>query len=1117
MTQPTNRCPDQAICEFDPRLRPRREPAIGRFWFAKSMLVLLALACSSTSNRCAAQYSTIQYPSVQYPTSQPVITSYPSSSYPTSSYPTSSYPTSSYPSSSYPVVSYPGSQPVITSYPSSTYPAAQSYPTASSVISQPIRSSVVTHPTRVWSDSGNTASTSTVSESPIDASQSTNRQRDDDRDLAQNPLTRLASTRDYDSPRYDSQRRDRYSHMNESRPWPVEPPSPYGSSQIESARQSEARFRSIAQSTSPTTATVADENADLAQQWIDLATAYNNLSQRVDEANTQLRSTQRDFDDVNSKITHYGLTPTVGLLLRHKKEQLDLWQVQDSQTLYTSSELGRSRQKQLELEMVRHDGSDPTGQAKEILTSAGLHANNPERSTLSAQIQNLLDQRRSWLSSLQQGYQDYQHKLSELDSASTESAKLTDEYRQLIDRHVTWIRSGDPLAFRDLRNLKSGIAALFDSRRSQDFGYSFGQKWEANPVSGIGLIATILVVILVRLFARSWLVSIGNRKKMKDASDNSRKVVAGLLTTLLASLYPYMLYAIGNWLSTGVVSESTLHAASGFFAASLVALGVEVPRQLLRTSGYIDKHVDITLPGRERAFTYLTLIGFGLVLAAYVVTLMGLIDRGMWRDSVARFGFIAALSLVAWTAHRALRPNGGYLEPLIAKFGGKVIHRVRYVLYIAGIGFPLAMIALSSLGYGFTANELIKRAIITMSALSIAATVWAGVKIVSAHLWQMLTGSTPPPPKHDAYGPIDAPNESEVGILGEHFLELKHHLAFLCQCALVLGAIACIGWMWLDVFPNARMGNPVVWTIQDTITETSLDATGDTITNTIVTPRPVTAFHLLLAVGTLFIAFQVAKLLPALFDALVLQRVSFDEGMEHFTLVMGRCLLFGIGCLIACTLIGVRWQTIQWLAVGLMVGLGFGLQDMVRNLFGGLIVLFEKPARLGDFISVGKVTGRVAAQKFRTTVLSDDDGREVIVPNKNFVSEEVVNWMGAGRLSVIPIEVAVTRDERPADICRTLQELIIDQPDVLLTPAPQATLVCVGKRSQRIELRAWIEDGSDASRFRDSLLTTVRRFLDQKKWLASVQPSQPSMRDLENSDSHGSRRSPIGGNRKRSA
>jgi potassium-dependent mechanosensitive channel len=486
---------------------------------------------------------------------------------------------------------------------------------------------------------------------------------------------------------------------------------------------------------------------------------------------------------------------------------------------------------------------------------------------------------------------------------------------------------------------------------------------------------------------------------------------------------------------------------------------------------------------------------------------MSLLDHGTWDGSISRLGFMAAMVLVAFMSHLALRPNGGYIEPLIAKFGGSVIHRVRLMLYVLGVGFPLAMIALSALGYGFTASELIKRAIITLVSFQIGATLWAAAKILSAGAWQTLTGSTPPPRQYDQYGVIDTPADTVSGTLAEHSLELKHQLAFLSQCGLVLGAIVCFGWLWIDVFPNIRTGNPVVWTVEDTVTQSSVDALGQTVTSSFVETTPVTALHLLLAAATLFVAFQLAKLLPAMFDALVLQRVSFDEGMEHLSLVLGRCLLFGIGCFIACKWVGIRWQAIQWLAVGLTIGLGFGLQDMVRNLFGGLIVLFEKPARLGDLITVGRVTGRVASQKLRTTVVSDEEGREVIIPNKNFVSEDVVNWRGAGRLHVIPIEVAVKRDERPADICRSLQELAIEQEDVLLTPAPQATLVCVAKGSQRIEVRAWIERGQDPSRFRDHLLKVTREYLRDRKLLTTNQPPQPTLQNPADAMSRESYRS----------
>lgn len=875
----------------------------------------------------------------------------------------------------------------------------------------------------------------------------------------------------------------------------------YDGASIDSARRSADRFRDLSLSLPSAVGEIAHGNADFADRWARLAENMETLSGRVNEANRKLQTTTRDFNEVIAKIDEYGLTPTIGLLLRDKQEQLDQWQAHDSQTLFASQEIGRSRQEQLELEMVRWDGSDVTSQTNELLAQPGVNPSGLTNPIIARQIADLLRHRYGWLEALRQGYHDYQQKLGELDAATTASAKLSDDYRRLIDRHVMWIRSGDPVGVSDLGRVKPGLAAFFSTRRSGEFGIALEKKWKANPATAIGLLSALMLIAIVRWRAKVLLLAIGERKQMRASTPATRQVLSSFLTVVVSSGIPLMLYSIARWLDGGVVSESTLHAASGCYAASLVAWMVEVPRQVLRKFGYVDQFVHVDLPRRDRGTAYLTLIGFGLVLAAYVVTFSALFDHGIWRDSVSRFGFIGSMCLVAWTAHLALRPKGGFLEPLIAKLGGSVIHRVRVVIYLIGIGFPFAMIAASALGYGDTANELIKRGTFTLVGLTIAATLWGGIKILSAMAWQTLAGSNKNIANRETfrstyrYGEVESHAEV-TGVLGEHYLELKHQLAFLCQCALVLTGIVGFGWLWIDMFPHVRMGNPVVWTVQDNVPTSVIAADGQRVAGSMIEETPVTAVHLLLAAATLFVAFQLAKLLPALFDALVLQRVSFDEGMEHFSLVLGRCLLFGVGCLIACQWIGVRWQTIQWLAVGLTIGLGFGLQDMVRNLFGGLIVLFEKPARLGDFITVGRVTGRVAAQRLRTTVLSDDEGREVIIPNKNFVNEDVTNWMGAGRLNVIPLEVAVSRDQRPADICRKLQELVIDQDAVLLSPAPQATLVCVGKRTQRIEVRAWIEPGPHPERFRDELLRVVRRFLDDENILAADQPAQPDMDEV---------------------
>lgn len=871
----------------------------------------------------------------------------------------------------------------------------------------------------------------------------------------------------------------------------------YHDDRVDHARRVAQQYRAAAYQLGPL-ANLATETAEFVDAWADLAVSYQGLAGRIYDADLTLATTQREYNDVRQRLDDYGLSPTVGLLLQNKKEQLYRLKLTDQASRLAADEIARTRENQAKLEMVSVNGADPNLQASGLLSSLGQPIRIEAESQLLPLLVEHLKQRHQWLETLRLGYQDYQQTLSQLDSTLSAHSRLTDDYRRLIDRKIIWIRSGRTMTLADGWKLDDGLESLFAVQRSGQLGDALRKKWDANPIRGIGLLMTIAALLLVRWYARHWIVAVGARKRMRDASRDRRKVVASLLTPIAAAALPAALYVTARWLCSDVVYEPTLQVGKAFYATALIALTVGLPQQLLTNFGLIDRHTDIEMPRRARASAYLGVVGVGLSIAAYLVVMLSQIDHGVWRESAARVLYLLALALAAWTFHLALRPRGGAILPLIGAIGGGLIDRLRWVIYLAAVGFPLAMMLLIVLGYPFTANQLILRAAVSLSGLTILATWWPGLTILAGHLWLQLTGTAVPPAEPSPYRSFDdeppAPKQV-VGVLVEQNLELKHQLAFLFQCGLTLVVLASLGWLWIDAFPNLRLGNPVVWTVNHEVFSTTLGPAGEEIQQASWQQTPITALHLIAAAATLFVAFQLAKLLPGLFDALVLQRVSFDEGMEHLLLVIGRTVLFGAGCLLACQWIGLQWQTIQWLAVGLAIGLGFGLQDMVRNLYGGLVVLFEKPARLGDLITVGRVTGRVAAQKLRTTTIADHDGREVIVPNQAFVSEDVTNWMGAGRLKTVALEVAVNRQERPADVCRMIQQLVIEQSGVLLSPAPQATLVCVAKNSQRIEVVAWIEDHQNASRFRDDLLRTVSMFLREKGLMVAGQPKQPELRE----------------------
>ncbi len=459
-------------------------------------------------------------------------------------------------------VSYPHSYPVTNSYPANSYPAS-SYPVEQPVAvnqAPPFVGSNVSYPSMVIRESS--TQNSTISSAPVHASaaprtstsafRSTPIVRNGSFDTTNsNPNSRPSSRGDSvarltSNKTYGSRPQFPFADSLDARRPAVEPVSPYGLAMSQSARQSATQFRMIAQSALPIAAEIANENANFAEQWANLAESHSALSDRVGDATTKLLATTGDFEDVNSKLTKYGLTPTIGLLLRHKKEQLDAWQVHDSQTFFASQELNRSRQKQLELEMVRYDGADAARETAEILADAGYDSTSFQHATLASQVHGLLLQRGQWLGSLQRGYQDYQQKLGEFDATATASAKLSSDYRKLIDRHITWIRSGDPVSIRDLHNFNGGLSALFDSRRSADFGPTLERKLKSNAVGGIGLLAWIVLISLARWRAKSWLVSIGSGKRMREATANSRKVAAGVLTTVVALAIPGILYAIAT-------------------------------------------------------------------------------------------------------------------------------------------------------------------------------------------------------------------------------------------------------------------------------------------------------------------------------------------------------------------------------------------------------------------------------------------------------------------------------------------------------------------------------------------------------------------------------------------
>jgi len=218
----------------------------------------------------------------------------------------------------------------------------------------------------------------------------------------------------------------------------------------------------------------------------------------------------------------------------------------------------------------------------------------------------------------------------------------------------------------------------------------------------------------------------------------------------------------------------------------------------------------------------------------------------------------------------------------------------------------------------------------------------------------------------------------------------------------------------------------------------------------------------LLLAGFLGLLFLLsARNLPGLVEILLSRSTLMDApGRYTFTMLL-RYVLAVVAVIVVFSLLGLRWSEIQWLVAALTVGLGFGLQEIVANFVAGLIVLLERPVRVGDTITVGEYSGTVSKIRGRATTIVDWDNREIVIPNMMFISNHLINWTLSDTTTrlVIPVGVSYASD---VDLVKeTLLEVAHNDPHVLEDPESVVYFLRFGDTALNLELRVFVSQMAD--------------------------------------------------------
>jgi len=221
---------------------------------------------------------------------------------------------------------------------------------------------------------------------------------------------------------------------------------------------------------------------------------------------------------------------------------------------------------------------------------------------------------------------------------------------------------------------------------------------------------------------------------------------------------------------------------------------------------------------------------------------------------------------------------------------------------------------------------------------------------------------------------------------------------------------------------------------------------------------PVTPSSIIMFVIVITAFFLLSRLLQKILKNQVLTRFQIDPGTQYTLSRISHYIIMIIGCLFAFQFIGIDLSGLAVIIGLLSVGIGFGLQNVTSNFISGLILLFERPIKIGDRITVGHTEGDVIAINMRSTTIRSLNNISIIVPNTEFISSQVINWSHGDPKVRLVVQVGVSYNSDLDAVFRALQEVAEESPNVLKNPAPDVLFSGFGDSSWNMELRIWLED-----------------------------------------------------------
>ena len=851
---------------------------------------------------------------------------------------------------------------------------------------------------------------------------------------------------------------------------------------LETARrrtETEARLRQAREQLSqqfPGLRQVAGENQQLAEQARTVNHSLEEVASRLEQTRSRLDRLTRQYTLTREKVATVGLTEVIGQLLRKQKESLPDPAAYRNAIRERQQDVRDAQLAVFRVDEDRSELSDVEVRARRLVEQAGEELVPEEREQVHETAIELLTLQRELLDTLAQSYNRWFDDLISLDAAEQQLIEVTVEYGDFIDERVLWIQSEGRLTLADFPAAAEGVAWLLRPQAWRAVAESL--RLDAVRSPGRWVLAIVLLIVWTGSFRRmrNELRQRGIAAARSTCQAFLPTVRSCLLTLGLAMFWPAVIGFVGWRLQPSVTGDNfTASVGAGLLSVAVILLPLQLLRQVSRSGGLGAAHFGWPSYSLLLLKRYLRVLAFIALPLIFVSTVGAHHATSGSQYAMARVSFILALLATSWCLKRLLQPASGVLKEHLLYQPGGLINRTRYLWYPLAVLLPASLAAISVFGYGFTAGQLVIRLFFSLVLI-------LGCVLLGAFLrrW-LLIGRRRIAIRQARQRAVEATSTdgtspaSPVRVDEEQGVDLSvidAQTRKLLNTAIVCTASICLWLTWIDTVPALRILDRVeLWNVEvASPTEQpeglTLPATGGADapagTSPAVATAPATGWRAV-TLGDVSKAVLVAVLmivavrnLPGLLEMALLRHLPIDAAGRFAVTTLTSYAIIVIGLLLTFGALGVGWAKVQWLAAALTLGVGFGLQEIFANFVSGLIILVERPVRVGDVVTIDDVTGMVSRIRIRATTITGWDRKELIVPNREFITGRLLNWTLTDAVNRITITVGVAYGSDTERARSLLLEQALNHPDVLREPPPVATFEQFGDSTLNFVLRVYL-------------------------------------------------------------